>query len=162
MSFQFNYVFYYYYNIICSLLKMHFMKQYTNNAYVIDECAPSPCMNDAVCINGDNNFTCDCPFGYTGTYCHLRDESDTCSEGACSTGVGCVDNYIPNTKYCLCADGWYYGRYTNTIFQLCVFIQIYMMLFSFLYLITFFLCGSVYYTRNMRYNGSVSIPNHHL
>ncbi|XP_078575910.1 uncharacterized protein LOC144861769 [Branchiostoma floridae x Branchiostoma japonicum] len=35
----------------------------------IDECASSPCMNGATCVDGVNSFSCTCNRGYTGVYC---------------------------------------------------------------------------------------------
>ncbi|XP_078669871.1 collagen alpha-6(VI) chain-like [Branchiostoma floridae x Branchiostoma belcheri] len=35
----------------------------------IDECASAPCQNGGVCVNGNNQYTCQCPAGFTGTNC---------------------------------------------------------------------------------------------
>ena len=35
----------------------------------IDECASNPCLNSGVCIDGANQFTCDCRDGYYGRNC---------------------------------------------------------------------------------------------
>ena len=36
---------------------------------VADDCAPNPCLNDAVCEDGLAMFTCVCSSGYKGTDC---------------------------------------------------------------------------------------------
>ncbi|KAL4229601.1 hypothetical protein ACF0H5_012639 [Mactra antiquata] len=74
-----------------------------------NECDSNPCVNNAACVDGDNIFECICPYGYTGLYCHLRNYEDTCPNTACITGTLCIDNYINNSKHCLCAEGWYYS-----------------------------------------------------
>ena len=35
----------------------------------VDECLSSPCQNEALCINGRNQFTCECLPGYQGIIC---------------------------------------------------------------------------------------------
>ena len=35
----------------------------------IDECAASPCQNDALCQNLPGSYQCKCKFGYTGRNC---------------------------------------------------------------------------------------------
>ena len=35
----------------------------------IDECESRPCMNNGTCIDGLNNYTCECVAGYTGPNC---------------------------------------------------------------------------------------------
>ena len=75
-----------------------------------DECTPGLCLNGATCIDGPNSFTCRCPSGFRGTYCHLRDHDHQCPLGAC-TGRNCVDNYLKDEKYCQCYPGERYGQY---------------------------------------------------
>ena len=41
----------------------------TNCETNIDECASNPCQNNATCLDGINNFTCDCQLGFTGPLC---------------------------------------------------------------------------------------------
>ncbi|XP_045207056.2 uncharacterized protein LOC123559381 [Mercenaria mercenaria] len=74
----------------------------------MDECDPNPCTNGGTCVDGDGSFSCECPFGYTGMYCQQRNDRDTCSPEACSAGRGCIDNYVNNSRYCLCNVGWYF------------------------------------------------------
>lgn len=35
----------------------------------IDECTPTPCKNNASCIDGINSYTCKCKPGFTGKHC---------------------------------------------------------------------------------------------
>ena len=35
----------------------------------INECASGPCQNGGVCEDGVNGFTCQCPLGFSGTFC---------------------------------------------------------------------------------------------
>ena len=37
----------------------------------IDECNPNPCLNGAICIDGINQYTCQCVPGYTGVNCEI-------------------------------------------------------------------------------------------
>ena len=37
----------------------------------IDECGPSPCLNGGTCIDGINQFTCNCTEGWTADRCHI-------------------------------------------------------------------------------------------
>ena len=37
----------------------------------IDECASSPCQNNATCIDGANGYGCNCTAGYNGTHCGI-------------------------------------------------------------------------------------------
>ena len=34
-----------------------------------NECMSAPCMNGAVCTDGQNSYSCTCPPGYTGNAC---------------------------------------------------------------------------------------------
>ena len=40
----------------------------------INECKNDPCLNDGKCVDGENEFTCECPTGFDG---------DTCDVGKC-------------------------------------------------------------------------------
>lgn len=32
----------------------------------LNECSPNPCRNGGICLDGDGDFTCECPSGWTG------------------------------------------------------------------------------------------------
>ena len=42
-------------------------------SYVLDinECESRPCMNNGTCIDGLNNYNCQCEAGYTGLNCEI-------------------------------------------------------------------------------------------
>jgi hypothetical protein len=50
----------------------------TDCEHNIDECAESPCLNEATCVDGINNYTCACQPGYTGRNCQVT----TCAKEA--------------------------------------------------------------------------------
>ena len=54
---------------------------------VIDNCSPSPCLNNGSCRNAPNRFTCECPKGYFGTVC---EERDPCLSEPCFNGGICT------------------------------------------------------------------------
>ena len=35
----------------------------------IDDCSPDPCQNNATCVDGVNDYTCNCTAGYDGKNC---------------------------------------------------------------------------------------------
>jgi len=35
----------------------------------IDECAGDPCENEGTCVDGVNEYVCQCKLGYNGTNC---------------------------------------------------------------------------------------------
>ena len=43
------------------LSKLHFSD--------IDECLADPCQNGGVCVDGVNEYSCDCLDGYSGVHC---------------------------------------------------------------------------------------------
>ena len=40
-----------------------------NFALDIDDCDPNPCMNGATCVDGIDDFTCECVAGFTDSMC---------------------------------------------------------------------------------------------
>ncbi|XP_033114775.1 protein jagged-1-like [Anneissia japonica] len=36
------------------------------------ECSSNPCFNGGVCVNGINQYTCNCPSNYQGVNCQIR------------------------------------------------------------------------------------------
>ena len=43
------------------------------NIHLIDinDCASTPCMNEGICVDGINSFTCNCPHGFIGKDCSI-------------------------------------------------------------------------------------------
>lgn len=37
-----------------------------------DLCAVNSCQNGATCVNGQSNYTCTCPYGYSGYFCEKQ------------------------------------------------------------------------------------------
>lgn len=66
----------------------------------IDDCDPYPCLNGGSCIDGVNEYTCDCSSGYSGDSCetNIDDCTPTCRNGgtwdACDTNI----NPVPTTS----------------------------------------------------------------
>ncbi|XP_071498841.1 IgGFc-binding protein-like, partial [Diadema antillarum] len=66
----------------------------------INECEGDPCVN-GTCINGENQFTCDCNPGWVGDLC---DDRDDCFTQPCRNGAPCIDGM--DTFTCSCLQGW--------------------------------------------------------
>ena len=62
-------------------------------------------MNGATCVDGINNFTCNCPPGYSGRHCEIN--IDDCAPQPCQNGGGCVDGV--NLYICNCTDTGFTG-----------------------------------------------------
>ncbi|XP_055957476.1 mucin-like protein isoform X2 [Patella vulgata] len=69
----------------------------------VDNCVNNTCANSAVCINGDSNYTCNCPTGWQGWLCDT--DVDDCTPSSCSNNGTCVDNGT-NSVNCSCTSGW--------------------------------------------------------
>ena len=41
-------------------------------------CNPNPCQNGGVCVLLDETFECDCPFGFTGSFCEILRWANEC------------------------------------------------------------------------------------
>lgn len=68
----------------------------------IDECASSPCLHGATCVDGVNGYTCSCASGYTGTHCET--EINECAPTPCLNGATCTD--LVGAFNCTCAGGY--------------------------------------------------------
>ncbi|CAH1240252.1 NOTCH2 [Branchiostoma lanceolatum] len=56
----------------------------------IDDCATTPCKNNATCVDLVDSFECVCDRGYTGLLC--ESDLDLCHPNPCPYGWVCVDN----------------------------------------------------------------------
>ena len=71
-----------------------------------DECQlyNNPCFNGGNCTEKVDGFQCQCPHGFSGTYCEKKDVSSACSNIDCSPGM-CVLDPVTNMPFCSCAEG---------------------------------------------------------
>lgn len=75
----------------------------------IDDCAPDlegnvPCKNDGKCLDGINNYTCDCTStGYTGPDCSY--DINECLDPLTDCGFGKCEN-LPGSYHCVCDPGY--------------------------------------------------------
>lgn len=70
----------------------------------IDECNQGLCMNGGLCIDGHNNFTCDCSHtGYKGTLCDVN--VNECLMNPCLNHATCFDTYGGYMCQCLAGFG---------------------------------------------------------
>ena len=57
----------------------------------VNECLNATCHNGGLCIDGINSYECECPWPYTGRYCHVQQSCRTdnvCqNRGVCSERV---------------------------------------------------------------------------
>ena len=72
------------------------------NCVNVDDCASSPCENNATCTDLVNGFDCICPPGFSGPQCAT--DVDDCVLSPCLNGATCTDGV--NNRTCLCADGF--------------------------------------------------------
>jgi hypothetical protein len=68
----------------------------------IDDCTNHQCVNGGTCVDGTMSYTCDCPAGYTGTYCET--DIDECASNPCGANGACTD--LVNAFSCACNQGW--------------------------------------------------------
>uniref|UniRef100_A0A8B9HTR2 Sushi, von Willebrand factor type A, EGF and pentraxin domain-containing protein 1 n=1 Tax=Astyanax mexicanus TaxID=7994 RepID=A0A8B9HTR2_ASTMX len=68
----------------------------------VNECSSSPCLNDGVCVDEVNRFTCSCTDGFTGPRCEL--EIDECESSPCQNGGECKD--LEAGYSCSCSQGF--------------------------------------------------------
>ncbi|WKY06023.1 hypothetical protein Q1695_006319 [Nippostrongylus brasiliensis] len=66
-----------------------------------DDCADSPCALNATCVDLVNDYECQCPRGFKGKRCSVKE--DLCSLAPCVHGL-CVDTMF--ARRCICEEGW--------------------------------------------------------
>ncbi|CAL1529767.1 unnamed protein product [Lymnaea stagnalis] len=84
-----------------------------------NDCWSDPCFNGATCIDGVNNFTCQCRPNFNGTRC----ENDLaymygCDVQPCLSGGTCEPTSGPSKFYCRCPPG-FTGTLCETQIDLC-------------------------------------------
>ena len=77
----------------------------------INDCKNDSCVTNATCIDGVNNFTCQCPIGYYGEFCHL--EIDECQSNPCQNNGTCED--LIGGFSCSCETGFNGSQCENNI-----------------------------------------------
>lgn len=77
---------------------------------VADECLSTPCINGGTCVDGVNTFSCQCPTGYSGTFCEIR--SNFCSSKSCGldSSAQCIDVHSKDKPFCSCSSGFSHGK----------------------------------------------------
>ena len=60
----------------CWYVTYHIKIEYTSYQFGtfdldIDDCQPNSCMNNGVCVDGVDSFTCDCAHGFAGDNCSI-------------------------------------------------------------------------------------------
>jgi hypothetical protein len=68
----------------------------------INECASSPCLNDAACAHQIDAFTCSCAPGFQGELC--GGDVDECASFQCKNGATCTD--LIDAYTCSCINGF--------------------------------------------------------
>uniref|UniRef100_A0A8R1HK39 Sushi, von Willebrand factor type A, EGF and pentraxin domain-containing protein 1 n=1 Tax=Caenorhabditis japonica TaxID=281687 RepID=A0A8R1HK39_CAEJA len=72
-----------------------------SNQPTLHDCADSPCALNATCVDLINDYKCECPTGFSGKRCHIKD--NLCSDSPCVHGL-CIDKLF--SRECLCEPGW--------------------------------------------------------
>ncbi|KAJ8316300.1 hypothetical protein KUTeg_006314 [Tegillarca granosa] len=83
-----------------------------------DECVSNPCQNGGQCIDNVNSFTCNCPSGYTGSFCEAWDEVAVCS-AKCGAAI-CRDDFQNGNFTCMCPNDQVYGGNTCSQINHCM------------------------------------------
>ncbi|KAL3108453.1 hypothetical protein niasHT_015375 [Heterodera trifolii] len=68
----------------------------------VDDCADSPCALGAKCHDLVNDFECECPHGFSGKRCQIKD--NLCDPNPCLNAGQCVDTLFD--RHCVCRQGW--------------------------------------------------------
>uniref|UniRef100_A0A673WK27 Sushi, von Willebrand factor type A, EGF and pentraxin domain-containing protein 1 n=1 Tax=Salmo trutta TaxID=8032 RepID=A0A673WK27_SALTR len=65
----------------------------------VNECSSFPCLNEGVCVDEVNQYTCSCADGFTGSRCEL--EIDECLSSPCLNGGSSL-----SVSRCQCVEGF--------------------------------------------------------
>ncbi|TNN67237.1 Fibropellin-1 [Liparis tanakae] len=67
-----------------------------------NDCWSQPCLNGGLCTDLINDYVCDCPVGFEGSFCEVN--LNECESQPCHNGGICVDG---NDRYqCFCSEGF--------------------------------------------------------
>ncbi len=81
-----------------SLFHILFVLAGVNCEIDIDECEFQPCQNGATCLDGINEFTCDCKPGFEGERCQI--EINECEKyDPCENDALCNGKYLYFIKF---------------------------------------------------------------
>jgi hypothetical protein len=69
----------------------------------VDLCEPNPCPEPRYCVDHGNNYSCECPKGYSGPDCLIPSRA-ACSTNPCTNGGTCWSNM--DSFYCACKPGY--------------------------------------------------------
>lgn len=65
----------------------------------INDCASSPCLNHATCVDALNSYVCKCPPGFTGSKCETGTQEQVSEKGGLTESLGrictCWTDFIP-------------------------------------------------------------------
>ena len=56
-----------------------------------DDCASSPCKNNATCVDGVSNYKCICASGFSDENCDI--DIDECQSAPCQNNASCIDGF---------------------------------------------------------------------
>lgn len=79
-------------------------------------CQTSPCTNNGLCMNQDDDYKCLCANGFTGRNCETG--VDVCEANKCSTNSKCVPDANATGYSCQCEIN-YYGQFCESKFTPC-------------------------------------------
>uniref|UniRef100_A0A7E4V9G4 Protein crumbs n=1 Tax=Panagrellus redivivus TaxID=6233 RepID=A0A7E4V9G4_PANRE len=86
---------------IIDLRNVNANEQTRTESFYRDDCAENPCALGATCHDLVNDFECECPHGFSGKRCHIKD--DLCNPNPCANGK-CIDTLFD--RQCICKAGW--------------------------------------------------------
>jgi len=66
-------------------------------------CFPDPCQNGATCVDGDDDYICECVPGYVGKNCET--DFNECENNPCQNGGVCAEDGLDSFN-CTCTEGW--------------------------------------------------------